>query len=68
MGNKHLEIKESCFFGSNTVKVKNYGELFDPWWGYDTIELTQEDVRALLEGKVLESSVAAEYGVLIRMK
>ncbi len=68
MRNTKLEIKELCFDDANTVEVKNYGELFDPWWGYDAIELTQEDVKALLEGKVLESSVASEYGVLIRMK
>ena len=32
------------------------------------IELTKEDIEALLKGKVCETSCAGEHGVLIRME
>ena len=61
-------IEESKFEFSHGAVVKNYGEEFNPWWGWDSIELTKEDIDALLNGKVLESNCSSEYGMLIRMK
>lgn len=60
-------ITKDIFHHPNGVSIKNYGDAFDPWWGYDVIELTRGDVNALLDGKVLESSCAGEYGLLIRV-
>lgn len=61
-------IEEELFRCANRVIIKDYGDEFDPWWGWDVIELTREDVAVLLEGKVLESSCAGEYGLLIRLE
>lgn len=41
---------------------------FDEWWGIDTVELTDENIKDLIKGKVLHSVVAGEYAVLIRLK
>lgn len=68
MVNKKYIIEEKVFNPPKGVKIKEYGEEFDPWCGYDAFTLSKEDVNALLEGKVLETDCAYEYGVLIRME
>ena len=68
MKNRELVIEERCFKCSHGVVVKDYGDEFDPLWGFNTIEFTKEDIEALLEGKILETNCNYEYGVLIRME
>lgn len=62
-------IKDSAFDYSVRARVKNYGDEYDPMWGCTTIELTKEDIIALLNKKVLETCTGnCEYGILIRME
>lgn len=61
-------IEEDCFQYPKSVFVRNYGDEFDPYFGFESFELTKEDIEALLDGKVLETDSNEEYGILIRMK
>ena len=61
-------IDDSVFQHSERAVVKDYGDKFNGWWGFETIELSKEDLTALMDGKILESCCAGEYGVLIRLE
>ena len=63
-----LIITEDKFYNPSTAAICDYGEKYDGLWGSDTIELTLEDVTALMSGKVLSASVNGEYAVLIRLE
>jgi hypothetical protein len=66
---KDIKLTEGCFqYGANEAHSANYGELFCPMFGYDVVELTEENIQALREGKVLITCINTEYTVLIRMK
>ena len=59
-------ITDEVFHYSGFACEKNYGDTYDPLWGVCSLELTNEDMLALLNGKVLETSVNGEYCLLIR--
>lgn len=64
-----MKLTEDCFrFGGNEAHSANYGEKFCPMYGYDVVELTEENIQALREGKVLITCINSEYTALIRMK
>jgi hypothetical protein len=66
---KDIKLTEGCFqYGANEAHSANYGELFCPMFGYDVVELTEENIQALREGKVLITCINTEYTALIRMK
>lgn len=52
----------------NEAKAIDYGQAFDPLWGFDTVELTLENIDDLMLGKVLVTCCNSEYTVLIRIK
>jgi len=64
-----MKLTEDCFrYGANEAHSADYGEMFCQIYGYDVVELTQENIQALREGKVLITCINAEYTALIRMK
>ena len=65
---KYIITEDSFSPPGADCKIKEYGEEFDPWWGWDTITLSVSEVLALIRGKVLETSVNSEYALLIRME
>lgn len=64
-----MKLTEDCFrWGVNEAHSANYGDMFWPMYGYDVVELTEENIQALREGKVLITYINNEYTALIRMK
>lgn len=64
-----MKLTEDCFKrGANEAHSANYGDAFCPMYGYDVVELTEENIQALREGKVLITYINDEYTALIRMK
>lgn len=64
-----MKLTEDCFrYGANEAYSANYGEMFCQMYGYDVVELTEENIQALREGKVLITCINDEYTALIRMK
>jgi len=64
-----MKLTEDCFrYGANEAHSADYGEMFCQMYGYDVVELTQENIQALREGKVLITYINNEYTALIRLK
>jgi hypothetical protein len=64
---KDATLTESYFDYSNTAYPIDFGDMFNPRYGFDSVELTDEDIKALCDGKVLITA-ANEYTFLIRLK
>lgn len=46
--------------------VIKFGQYFDPWYGVVPIEITEEQIEALRQGKVLYTT-DEEYAMVIRL-
>lgn len=59
-------IRKEYFEQNNkAVMIKDIGDEFNPLWGYDVISLTEEQIKSLLDGKIIETNCGGEYGILI---
>lgn len=47
-------------------EVWKFGRFFDPWYGVVPIEITEEQIEALRQGKVLYTT-DEEYATVIRL-
>lgn len=47
-------------------EVLEFGRFFDPWFGVEPIEITEEQIEALRQGKVLYIT-DGEYATIIRL-
>ena len=65
---KRIHIKEDDFRWSHGASTQEYGDEVDPMWGYETMEITKEQVIDLMMGKVLYFPVNREYAVLLRVE
>ena len=63
----NLKITKDIIKDGIKVEQKKYGDTFDPWYGYNTVEFTHEDIDWLLQGKPLYFT-DEEYSFLIYVK
>ena len=62
-----MKLKDADWKCSNKA-VTVRGGRFDPYYGYETLILTEENIKALKEGKTLHTAVNEEYALLIKME
>lgn len=55
-------------YGCEYVKVVNVLEECDDWYGRADFILTDADIKALKQGKIINASVNREYAITIRLE
>lgn len=68
MTKNRINYLPSDFFNENTRKFEALasGDYFDPLFGVDTFEITEEDIKALRHGMILYGN-NDEYAMLIQL-
>lgn len=53
---------------SFTIHESSEKNSLDPLYGMDTYNITEKDIKALLDGKILYSDENGEYATLIKLE
>ena len=67
MGNYDFELKESSWNNYVTSEHANIGDTVDHHYGMTCAIITDEDIEALQNGKVIIYDVEGEYRIAIKM-
>lgn len=62
----NTKLTKANFNDPLRCEVLEYGRFFDPWYGFIPIEITEEQIEALRQGKVLYTT-DEEYATIIRL-
>ena len=65
---KKIKITEAYKICTHGVDIHDIGDEVSPLWGKDSISLSEEDIQALKDGKILTTSVCGEYRLFIVFK
>lgn len=61
-----IQLTKDLFKDASTFYVIKFGQFFDPMYGFDSIEITEEQIEELKKGNVLYAD-NDEYATIIRL-
>lgn len=62
-----VKLTKDLFRDAIKCEVCEYGQSIDPWYGLECVEISEEQVEALKQGKVLYYD-DEEYATVIRLE
>jgi len=64
---ERVRLTKDWFHNPIKCKIMRYGQFIDPWYGLESVEISEEQVEALKQGKVLYFD-DDEYATVIRLE
>lgn len=61
------KLTKAYFNDPFRCEVLEFGRFFEPWFGVEPVEITEEQIEALRQGKVLYTT-DGEYATIIRLE
>lgn len=67
MSKEKIVLEEEDFHEDPQIELRDIGEEFDPAYGTDYVYISEEQINALKDEKVLILNILSEYRVAIKI-